>query len=349
MLRHRILVSIKEDLIKLTDFPFAYSITGLVLVMVFQTKIDWTNPLEEYLPLLFFVGLIGTIISITDPFGRLTKLLIRIRYMIKDSELDWIIPHVISRRFRQIEEYIDEELSKQEKTITEKNVDSSRKERNLERTPDGLYLEKTLDVDLISLDKKILQYEKLRLEQSLPKNELLSNFKGLFNLGKRIKEDPNIRIGSSYITNSLKTNWINYEIDKLVGNFYFLIILILLIITIADSAYYQIFLDFVNTSENNNSNTTKTSIKNSQLYPELRIPILGICIVSFIGILVLFLYSSLKLSSKLVIVGFYLFTLKGLYVDTELSKDLIDSLNNYLETHDWGMANEYFYSWASQL
>jgi hypothetical protein len=350
------MASIKEDLIKLTDFPFAYTSVGLILVITFGTKIDWTNPLEEYLPILFFVGIIGTIISITDPFGKLTKLLIRIRYMIKKSELDSIIQNLIFLMLMRIEVCLDEELSKYEKDLKNKNIDLPEKRKINTFIPDVGYSQQYKPINPDLINEKYSLYEDLRGEKKFSKNELLSNFEEIVSFGSGIDE-PESKKASPFINNSLKTNWINYEIDKLVSNFYFLIILSLIITLIANIEYYQMFLNFVNTNENNNSNKTETpssnnsnsTIKNSELFSELRIPILQIFTGSFFGILAVFLYSTYKLSSKLVIVGFYLFVLTKRYIDTQQSKDIIDSLNTYLETHDWGMAREYVDTWYRYL
>jgi hypothetical protein len=68
------LANIKENLIKLSDYPFTYSVLGSIFVIVFKTNISTVNTsFNEFIPVLIFIGIIGTIISIIDPFGRLTK------------------------------------------------------------------------------------------------------------------------------------------------------------------------------------------------------------------------------------------------------------------------------------
>jgi hypothetical protein len=269
------LVNIKEDLIKLTDFPFAYSLTGLIIFMTFHKKIDLGNlPLNEFLPVLVFVGIIGTIISITDPFGRLTKLFILFSY----------------------------------KIIIRNNILNQQLEGN----------------------KKLLMF---LLKDQKPQNS------------KKIQFLETSITVFSCLKASLNTNWINYEIDKLVANFYFLVVLILLIIIIANSDHYKIYFDFLSINQNNNSSNSTTSTNNIKLYSELRIPILGIFIGSLIGTSIIFLYSCWKLSSKLFVIGMYVFYLRiGSLLINDKSRDIIASLDNYLATHDWELAYEFLIS-----
>lgn len=71
------MVGLKENLIKLSDYPFIYSVTGSLFVMIFQKNINPLNPsFNELIPILIFIGIIGTIISIIDPVGRLAKSII---------------------------------------------------------------------------------------------------------------------------------------------------------------------------------------------------------------------------------------------------------------------------------
>jgi hypothetical protein len=82
------LANIKENLIKLTDYPFTYSVVGSIFVLVFNTNINpINNSFNEFIPVLIFIGIIGTIISIIDPIGRLIKYTILFvstsRYLLK--------------------------------------------------------------------------------------------------------------------------------------------------------------------------------------------------------------------------------------------------------------------------
>jgi hypothetical protein len=64
----------------------------------------------------------------------------------------------------------------------------------------------------------------------------------------------------------LNTSWINYEIEKLVSTFYFVIVLIFLIIIVENPQHYNNYLKIVSLNLNSRNNT--------ELYNELRTPLL---------------------------------------------------------------------------
>lgn len=242
-------MNIKENLIKITDYPFTYSVTGSIFIIFFHKNITPVNtPFTDYIPVLIFIGIIGTIIAIVDPFGRLTKLILR--------------------------------------------------------------------------TFKVTRYSTFRI---------------------------------------LSTSWINYEIDKIVSTFYFVIVLLLLIFIVENPNHYNNYLKIVslnlnstNTNENNNnqsfisdvsSNSSVTSTNSTESYNDLRIPILGFFQLSWIGIVGTFIYSCYTLNRKIDIIDTYFITCER--VDnpvlinetrnllTSLLKSLVDSIN----THDWGLAD----------
>jgi hypothetical protein len=66
-----------DNLLKLTEFPFSYSFIGL-LALIFGQGLNFGD--EEFFarlgPLLILMGFVATTLSITDPIGRLQKLLL---------------------------------------------------------------------------------------------------------------------------------------------------------------------------------------------------------------------------------------------------------------------------------
>ena len=71
------MANIITNLLKLTDYPFAYSLISLVLAM-HGRGIDWDNAqVGTFVPLLTFIGLVATALAISDPFGNLIRLIIR--------------------------------------------------------------------------------------------------------------------------------------------------------------------------------------------------------------------------------------------------------------------------------
>jgi hypothetical protein len=63
--------------LKLTDYPFAYSIISLFLLDANQ-RIDWkhTDP-TNFIPLIALISIVGTTLSIIDPFGNILRFFIR--------------------------------------------------------------------------------------------------------------------------------------------------------------------------------------------------------------------------------------------------------------------------------
>jgi hypothetical protein len=74
------MANIVNNLLKLTDYPFAYSVAGLVLSMSGQAGI-WQNPsVSAAIPFVTLARLLATSLSITDPFGRATPLSTYVRH-----------------------------------------------------------------------------------------------------------------------------------------------------------------------------------------------------------------------------------------------------------------------------
>lgn len=80
------MVEIVNNLLKLTDYPFAYSFVTLLLSMSGH-PIDLTD-ITRYIPIFLIMGLIGTALSIIDPLGNAIRLLARYvstSYLFKNS------------------------------------------------------------------------------------------------------------------------------------------------------------------------------------------------------------------------------------------------------------------------
>ena len=71
------MVQLLSNLIKLTEYPFAYSFIGLILAMSGH-RINIESPdLSTLGPIITLVGIFATVLSITDPFGNFLKFLLR--------------------------------------------------------------------------------------------------------------------------------------------------------------------------------------------------------------------------------------------------------------------------------
>lgn len=69
--------SLADNLLKITDFPFSYSLIGL-LALIFGEGLNLEEAsLAKIGPLLILMGFVGTTLSICDPIGVLQKVLLR--------------------------------------------------------------------------------------------------------------------------------------------------------------------------------------------------------------------------------------------------------------------------------
>ena len=170
-------LAFKENIIKLTDYPFIYSVLGSIFIMSFHKNINpinTNNPFNEFVPILIFIGIFGTIFSIIDPFGRSVKYVILV-----------------------IENY---------KILIVQN--------HLKRFIQAFYV--------LSLRDFIEKIRKRKQEN------------------RKIDEIPKV-----HLRKLLNTTWINYEIDKLVSTFYFIIALFLLIFILGNPIHFETYIKFV--------------------------------------------------------------------------------------------------------
>ena len=125
------MVGFKENIIKLTDYLFTYSVLGSLFVIFFKKNISLVNtPFNEYIPVLIFIGIIGTIISIIDPFGRLAKLIIIIvanyKYALK-TRYNSSQPVILERKFQHLYEFFIKRFGLSE--MVEEKREKKEKER----------------------------------------------------------------------------------------------------------------------------------------------------------------------------------------------------------------------------
>lgn len=111
------MANVVDNLLKLTDYPFAFSLTGLIFSIIGQESV-WLNPsLNVVLPFITLAGLLGTSISITDPFGTLIRFDVRKGFLVRKSAVikDWFFRQ-IHRAYtynRPYKLFQDENLQKQ--------------------------------------------------------------------------------------------------------------------------------------------------------------------------------------------------------------------------------------------
>lgn len=79
------MVKIYENLIKLTEYSFAYSLIGLLTIFYTHKKMDLIDTdITIVWPIIVIIGILGTALSIIDPFGNLIRFILRFR-VLKES------------------------------------------------------------------------------------------------------------------------------------------------------------------------------------------------------------------------------------------------------------------------
>jgi hypothetical protein len=67
-------VDLTEKLLKLSEFPFSYSLIGIIVFALRGKPIDLEHlPFAEVAPFIILLGFLATTLTITDPFGRLLR------------------------------------------------------------------------------------------------------------------------------------------------------------------------------------------------------------------------------------------------------------------------------------
>ncbi|MGI9010652.1 MAG: hypothetical protein ACR2F1_05645 [Nitrososphaeraceae archaeon] len=144
-----------------------------------------------------------------------------------------------------------------------------------------------------------------------------------------------------YETKINSTNWISYEIDKIVSIIYFAIIILLLIIVLQDESLYSNFVNLITNVENTNNDNVL-----SVFYTENRLFLIIFLIISIIllGITITVKLKRLKNRVDVIKVYFKVSDEIEKYKNSYHYEILLDNIKNlllYINNRDWGMA-EYF-------
>lgn len=180
-----------QNLLKLTEFPFSYSLIGLFALIAGQgTNIEELS-FAKVGPLFILMGFVATTLSIVDPVGALQRLLIRGR------SLDWI-------RIKSIRQFY--EVSVFRGIVT--GLFSPPYILAILDTPEGIKKNYNLNWNYIRYE----QFYSPKIEREFNKiNE--GDFQQLAQLLDRLKQQ------------TLKTKWITAEIDRITALIYFIIII----------------------------------------------------------------------------------------------------------------------------
>ena len=168
-----------------------------------------------------------------------------------------------------------------------------------------------------------------------------------------------------YTARAIETNWISYEIDKIVSTIYFLIIMIVILLALNN----QPFLNDIFRSFGFSGNTTCTDDQCKQIVGKLssntgltmsnvsgqtlqflerddfKIVLSVIIVISIIGIIGAILFAVLRLMNHSIAVGSYLFSDQQVIGLSEEELKVFEyfrkGFRESLERRDWGMASYY--------
>ena len=292
-----------ENIIKLTDYPFTYSFIGLVIFIGTGNKFDITQiDVQNYLPFLVLIGVFGTILSIIDPVGN------SIRFYLYRYKKEGI--KIFSSN---VNDWLSRHLKLRPSTVspTETNSVDAKKSKTPFKLPK-------------------LKYKKPRTWGDFEDYLVRKND---FQYYKEVRE---------YETKINSTNWISYEIDKIVSVIYFSTIVLLTIIVFQDENLYSSFINLIN-----NSQTTTGSNGISIFYMEYRIAILVFLIISTILLGIAITTKLKRLKDRVEVIKVYFKVnddLDQYKKNTEQYDILLENIKNllfYINKRDWGMA-EYF-------
>lgn len=248
------------NLVKLTDYPFIYSLSGLYLLATRGHTVD----LSTIGPVMVIVGVIGTALTVIDPFGQLIKFLMGILVRVTS-------PFELPEEKRSELEYHDEKTK-------------------------------------------------------------------------------------YYVTRTLQTKWISYEIDKIVSTLYFLVILSS-IAALAISDNLPVLGNFFNSNSTDNSVCRPPDCKTVNEFNEFKTPIIIIISLAIVGVSFAILSSVRKIRNSSSILLVYIYAVEALpervsYINDSMPlepakarisdiKGWLESMKKYIENSDWAMASVY--------
>ena len=141
-----------------------------------------------------------------------------------------------------------------------------------------------------------------------------------------------------YETKINSTNWISYEIDKIVSIIYFTIIILLIIIVLQDERLYSNLFNLItNIQTTNNDNIL------SVFHTENRWFLLIVLNISIILIVITITIKLKKLKNRVQVIKVYFKVSDEIekYKKSGQYEILLDNINNlllYINNRDWGMA-----------
>ena len=340
-----------DNLLKLTEFPFSYSLISLLtLILLGEGLLE--QPPERLAPLLILMSFVATTLSMTDPIGVLIKEGLygfrgRVSFAYDARSF------IFSRSLRKITIREDKDpwnLSGDAKEeYNQKLVDMMIKTPMFRRRlSDAFYLSAIPHTMLVCLSPNYRDiFSSIHYRRAFFEAEsFLLNLDQLEHTLKELKIKENEEIFAKLLSlkkSSLGTAWMVREIDKSTAMVYFLIVVALLISAlISDQFFNASFLDkFLDIFQGNEQASEEAK---SQAKEQARFFILGLSGIFFIAVLYKLIKRLWELRSKALINFEFILEREVIKIEANKKeeKDTFDKylqeIERYFMSGDWTLA-----------
>jgi hypothetical protein len=304
-----------QSLLKLTEFPFSYSLIGLLALIFGQgTNLEELS-FAKIGPLLILMGFVATTLSICDPVGAIQRLIIKGRawhwesLIITGPGLHW---PKFRKEFWQLYDPNDVIDARIFGTTILHHFPAPYLFAIVYSPEDIMKYYITIDWDSIAL----LRGEELYT--MVFRNKVADELKKIDK--EHLTEIAELLGGLKDQT--IKTKWITEEIDRITALVYFMVIISLFIVA---TQLYPVFLQNFAQFFNENIESTK-------------LVILIFSILALIAVSIMFILRILGLLTKASIVFKYLTALGAIKTDKENFKTTLQDIERYLNDNNWTLA-----------
>jgi hypothetical protein len=357
-----------QNLLKLTEFPFSYSLIGLLALIFGQGMNLEEMSFTKIGPILILMGFVATTLSICDPIGALQRYIIKGPKLSKFSFEEKIFgkrfiaeifpgpylfaiaysPDGLQKRhvdLEIVEHWFNETKAFSRRDFTIKEVTFIT--RTLEHTPDNREesfkgrIRQYFDQHFIDpLLKSYRDFESKNWKDILGpgavqkyemRQEIVNLLLSFYNeLNKISKSDIDdlCQLLEGLKKQTVKTKWVTAEVDRITALFYFLIVIFVFIVA------SQVYLDFLP--------------KFSKFFGDIESVRLLIFILSIAGLIAVCYVLRLRINglrSKSLTVFKYLTTLGAIKMAKEIFKPTQVEIERYLDEEHWPLV-EY---WVNRL
>lgn len=287
-----------QSLLKLTEFPFSYSLIGL-LALIFGQGLGLDElSFAKIGPLLILMGFVATTLSICDPVGAIQ------RRIIKGRELRWW-------NFSNAKDLIDSYIFGDWMGF----LFPLPYIFAIAYSPEGIKKRHTIDWDTIR--QAVQAGEEIMFGKTFQKTQVvhelnkigIEELKGIAHLLEGLKQQ------------TANTKWITAEVDRITALIYFIVVISVFII--ATQVYPDFLPKFTQVFED---------IESTKLV------ILIFSIGALIGVTIMLLYRITGLLTKASIVFRYLTALEAIKTGKENFKTTFQEIERYLNDNEWTLA-----------